>query len=114
VLADFGIQENAVGAGRGTSAKQDRFCRARCQRWVSSHGTSLNVNIDLSLFDSIISCGEPRLRQTSIQRLSDAPTDMPRVKNVYLRAVRQIFGWELLPVRNISFDLVETELGLES
>jgi lipoate-protein ligase B len=85
----------------------------RCHRWVSSHGTSLNVNVDLSLFDVIVSCGEPELRQTSIGKLREHPPSMPEVKKSYLRAVKQVFGWKLAPVRYACFDRVEAELGLE-
>ncbi len=66
----------------------------RCQRWVSSHGTSLNVSVDLSLFDAIVSCGEPQLHQTSIERLTGAAPSMADVKQAYIRAVTQVFGWD--------------------
>jgi lipoyl(octanoyl) transferase len=85
----------------------------RCQRWVSSHGTSLNVSIDLSLFDAIVSCGEPDLHQTSIARLTAHPPNMDEVKRLYIQSVQQVFGWELLPIRPMPVDRVESELGLE-
>jgi len=116
VLAGFGIQGERRQGRPGVYAGGDKICSVglRCQRWVSSHGTSLNVNIDLSLFDSIVSCGEPQLRQTSIERLACGPVIMAQVKEMYLRTVTQVFGWELLPVRCILFDQVEAELGLEA
>ena len=115
VLAGFGIAGERRHGRPGVYAAGDKISSVglRCQRWISSHGTSLNVSIDLSLFDSIVSCGEPELRQTSIERVAQAKTSMADVKSMYLRAVKQVFGWELLPIRCISFDRVEAELGLE-
>ncbi len=116
VLEAFGIHGERRQGRPGVYAAGDKVSSVglRCQRWVSSHGTSLNVSIDLSLFDSIVSCGEPQLHQTSIERLTGATVGMAQVKDAYIRAVTQVFGWDLLPVRCISFDQVETELQLEA
>lgn len=116
VLEGFGIQGQRRQGRPGVYAGGDKISSVglRCQRWVSSHGTSLNVNIDLSLFDSVVSCGEPQLHQTSIEQQTRMPVSMAQVKQMYLQAVTQVFGWELLPARCISFDQVEAELGLEA
>ncbi len=84
----------------------------RCQRWVASHGTSLNVNIDLTLFESIVSCGEAELRQTSMQSLLRLPPAMSKVKEAYCRAFDDVFGWQLAPMRQVASSQVELELGL--
>ncbi len=83
-----------------------------CHRWVSSHGTSLNVTVDLSLFDLIVSCGEPGLRQTSLLALTGRIYDMDRIKLAYLEAFAQVFGWSLAPMHALSHLQVETVLGM--
>jgi lipoate-protein ligase B len=115
VLASFGIVGERRPGHPGIYVGGDKISSIglRCQRWVSSHGTSLNVSVDLSLFDAIVSCGEPQLRQTSIERLIGFPPDMAEVKTAYLRAVVQVFGWALHPLRPLSYERVESELGLE-
>ncbi len=85
----------------------------RCRRWVTSHGTSLNVDIDLDLFDFIVSCGDPDLRQTSIKELTGRAQNMTDIKNRYLAAAREVCGWEFLPTRTVSWDQVEGMPGLE-
>ncbi len=74
VLDGLGIRGERRTGRPGVYAAGDKISSVglRCQRWVSSHGTSLNVSIDLALFDAIVSCGEPVLRQTSIERLTGA------------------------------------------
>lgn len=115
LLAGFGIHAERRAGRPGLYVDGDKISSVglRCQRWVSSHGTSLNVDLDLSLFDAIVSCGEPQLRQTSMERLLAAPPSIPVVKQAYLRAVNHVFGWELLPLRPVTHDRVEAELGLE-
>jgi lipoyl(octanoyl) transferase len=85
----------------------------RCHRWVASHGTSLNVEIDLDLFDLIVTCGEPGLRQTSMEAVSGRPYPMALVKELYLEAATRVFGWTLSAPRAIPYARVEAELGLE-
>jgi lipoyl(octanoyl) transferase len=82
----------------------------RCSRWVSSHGTSLNVTVDLALFDLIVSCGEPDLRQTSLQAVTGNVYDIQEIKDRYLQAAKQVFGWELSPTRTLPYDQVEEAL----
>ena len=84
----------------------------RCQRWVASHGTSLNVTIDLSLFDLMISCGEPELKQTSLRVATGRDIPMERVKALYIEAARRVFGWVFSPLRTASYLEVDTLLGL--
>jgi lipoate-protein ligase B len=115
VLAEFGVHGERRPGKPGVYVTGDKISSVglRCQRWVSSHGTSLNVSVDLSLFGAIVSCGEAHLQQTSIERLTGAAPDMTEVKQAYLRAVKQVFGWELSPIRPIPYDRAEAELGLE-
>ncbi|MFH0916473.1 MAG: lipoyl(octanoyl) transferase LipB [bacterium] len=84
----------------------------RCQRWVASHGTSLNITPDLSFFDLVVSCGESELKQTSLQTLSGRAFAMDLIKTLYMSAVRQVFGWDLAPLRTLSYTEVEPALGL--
>lgn len=82
----------------------------RCHRWVASHGASLNVNVDLSLFDLLVSCGESDLRQTSLERLLGRACDMPTVKAASLEAFRRVFGWRLQPPQRLPHSAVEETL----
>jgi lipoate-protein ligase B len=115
VLARFGITGERRPGHPGLYVSGDKVSSIglRCQRWVSSHGTSLNVSIDPTLFDSIVSCGEPQLRQTSIEELTGARPEMAEVKAAYVQAVKQVFGWQLEPLRPVSLHGIEAELGLE-
>ena len=42
------------------------------------------MNIDLALFEAIVSCGKAELRQTSMRSLLGAPLPMGGIKEGYL------------------------------
>jgi lipoyl(octanoyl) transferase len=84
----------------------------RCQRGVASHGTSLNVTVDLSLFDLLTSCGDPHLQQTSMQQAAGQPFAMDSIKDTYVAAFHEVFGLPLAPTRPLTHDRVEDSLGL--
>lgn len=71
----------------------------RCEHGVASHGSSLNIDVDLSLFDLITSCGEPGLRQTSVVNESGRSVSMRSVKEQYLAVFSQVFDIPLAPVQ---------------
>jgi lipoyl(octanoyl) transferase len=86
----------------------------RCERGVTSHGSALNVNNDLSLFDLVTSCGDPHLQQTSIEQATGRPQSMQILKTRYLEAFRKVFGLMLGPLSTVLYDQVEASLGLPS
>jgi lipoate-protein ligase B len=73
----------------------------RCEHGVSSHGSSLNVNIDLALYDLVTSCGDPCLKQTSMLEATGRNHDMMDMKETYLRAFRQVFAVDVAPLRSM-------------
>jgi len=115
VLASLDVVAHRREGHPGLYVSGDKIASVglRCQRWVASHGTSLNVNVDLSLFDLIVSCGEPHLRQTSLQAITGRSHDMTGIKALYAQAAHQVFAWKLSPIRAIPYEQVERELGLE-
>ena len=84
----------------------------RCQRWVSSHGTSLNVSVDLGLFDAIISCGEIGLRQTSVLDQTGRAPAMDEVRRDYAAAFSRVFGRTLGPALVSTPERALADLGL--
>jgi len=56
---DFGVQAERRDKKNGawTSSGKIAAIGFRLQRWVTSHGMSFNVNLDLSGFNTIIPCG---------------------------------------------------------
>lgn len=114
LLQEFGVSAHRREGRPGLYVESRKIASVglRCHRWVSSHGTSLNVSVDLSLFDLIVACGEPELRQTSLQALTGEAPSMKQVKAAYLRAAETVFGWNLCESRELAHSEVEAALGL--
>ncbi len=84
----------------------------RCRRWVASHGTSLNVTIDLGLFDRIVSCGETGLSQTSVLAEKGEAPPMDELKASYVASFERVFPLRLGPVERIDHREVLQRLGV--
>ncbi|MBN1321830.1 MAG: lipoyl(octanoyl) transferase LipB [Thermoleophilia bacterium] len=114
LLQEFGVSAHRREGRPGLYVDGRKIASVglRCHRWVSSHGTSLNATVDLSLFDLIVACGEPELRQTSLQALTGETPPMSQVKAAYLRAAQTVFGWDLCAPKEISYAEVEAALRL--
>ena len=99
LLAGIGIAAQRREGRPGLYVRSDKIASVglRCQRWVASHGTSLNVDIDLCLFDLIVSCGEPGLRQTSMEAVTGRTYPMDLVKELYLERRRRCSGGRSRP-----------------
>lgn len=84
----------------------------RCEHGVASHGTSLNVAPDLSLFELVTSCGDPETRPTSMREALGREVNMDQVKRGYVSAFREVFGTATSPLRALPYNLVEVALGM--
>jgi lipoyl(octanoyl) transferase len=115
LLGGLGVTARRRQGKPGLYVGEDKIASVglRCRRWVASHGTSLNVSVDLSLFDQIVSCGEPALKQTSLETVTGHSFAMSEIKALYAEAAREVFGWELLPIVATAYDDVERVLGIE-
>ncbi|GAB4245982.1 MAG: lipoyl(octanoyl) transferase LipB [Thermoleophilia bacterium] len=101
LLADLGIVAERSPGRPGLYVAGDKIASVglRCERWVASHGTSLNVSLDLGLFDLIVSCGEHGLRQTSIAELTGSAPSMEELKSRYVQIFAEVFGIALAPLQ---------------
>ena len=137
LLANLGITANRRIGQPGVFVDNSKISSLglRCRRWVASHGLSLNVNVDLTLFEQIIPCGDPQMRQTSLEALSitklTANTkltiegerhestneqedffSMSDIKKFYLQAAEEVFGWPLETMRQAPYHEVKNILGI--
>lgn len=86
-LGDFGIKgfRKAGKSGAWTDAGKIAAIGFRLKKWVSFHGMSFNVNLDLSGFQTIVPCGlvgEPVASLKTI--LGDSCPSMDSVRNSLL------------------------------
>ena len=72
MLEDFGIKTRREGKYAGLYTKRGKLCffGIHISEGVSQHGLSINVDNDLTLFESIKSCGEKDRRHDSLSSYS--------------------------------------------
>ncbi|MCX8032896.1 MAG: lipoyl(octanoyl) transferase LipB [Thermoleophilia bacterium] len=99
VLERLGLQAHRRPGFPGLYVQEKKIASVglRCERWVASHGISLNVNVELDLFDLIVSCGEADLRQTSLQAFTGNTYSMDEIKTLCWSELQSVFGWKLDP-----------------
>ena len=104
-LAHYGISgersqgETGVWIDAKIKIKARKICAmgVRCSRWVTMHGFALNVNTDLSYFNSIVPCGIPDKQVTSLSKELGADLDMGEVKNIIKTNFENVFECKLIP-----------------
>lgn len=69
----------------------------RMSRWVTMHGFSFNVSLDLSHYRFIIPCGIRDRGVTSLQKLLPSAPSMEEVKEVFQKVLCQLFAWGNIP-----------------
>lgn len=103
VLRDRGVRAVRIDGSPGLYLDGLKIASLglRCERGVASHGSALNVDIDLPLFDLITSCGDDSLRQTSMHQATRRSYAMQEIKQEYLEAFRQVFGANVTRLRSM-------------
>ena len=93
-LAHFGLKATRMDNRPGVWVRDRKICSIgiAVKHWVTSHGLSLNVARDLSLFDLVTPCGLPGVQATSLHReMDDDSVDMAAVKAAFLHEFRELF-----------------------
>jgi len=62
------------------------------RRWVSYHGLSLNVDLDLGPFFEVVPCGLAGKGVTSMARVLGRPVSMPAVEEAIHAAFGEVYG----------------------
>jgi lipoyl(octanoyl) transferase len=98
-LKEFGIEagrsagETGVWIEPGIIGRARKICAmgVRCSRWITMHGFALNVNTDLSYFESIIPCGIQDKQVTSMATELGKEVSIAEVKNAIKRNFEIVF-----------------------
>ena len=98
-LADFNVkgftQPKKVGVWTSPTDKIASI-GVRIQRRITSHGFSLNVDLQMDPCELIVSCGMRDARMVSLSRLVLQPVAMDAVRKAVARSFADVFGVNLV------------------
>ena len=73
----------------------------RMSKWITIHGSALNVSTDLSMFDNIIPCGIRDKRVTSMSKILGKTIDIEDVTSVYVNFFTDVFGIDIVENKSV-------------
>jgi lipoyl(octanoyl) transferase len=118
LVASYGVAATRSDSGRRPGVyvgdRKIASIGLRCERWVASHGTALNVDPDLDLFDLIVSCAESDLRQTSLREAIGMAPPMEAIVRGYAREFAEVFARPVTAPVAADWSDVERLLGLQA
>jgi lipoyl(octanoyl) transferase len=95
VLRDFGIRGERIGGLTGVWVGRRKLAAIGVRvssGWITSHGFALNVNTDLTYFDTIVPCGIRDHEVGSIAGELGRPIEMRQVEDRVAERFLQQFG----------------------
>jgi len=93
-IGRFGIQGERDNSYTGVWVSGEKIAAigVKVKRWVTMHGFALNVNTDLSYFDSIIPCGIFHKGVTSMKHILGHEADFAHVREELLHQFAGVFS----------------------
>ncbi|MCJ7665297.1 MAG: lipoyl(octanoyl) transferase LipB [Actinobacteria bacterium] len=93
-LRYYGISGERVNKHRGvfTGGQKIASIGLKVRKWITMHGLSLNVSIDLSYFENIIACGLKDYPQTSISEILSEDIPINNVKEHMQKSFEKKFN----------------------
>jgi lipoate-protein ligase B len=95
---DGSTKEGEHASGVWVGDRKIASIGVRCARWITTHGVSLNVNLDLSVYDLFDACGLGGVRFTSIAAETGRDVGVDEVRTVFRGALSDALALELDPL----------------
>ncbi len=97
ILKLYGVASSRVPKHRGvfTENKKIASIGIKIKRWVTMHGFSFNVSVDLSYFKYIIACGLQDYPPTSLADITDKKINIDIIKEQLLTEFANIFQTDI-------------------
>lgn len=96
-LTEKEIYSNGKGEVFVDGERKIGFVGFHNQRWITSHGFSLNINNDLGIYSKFIPCGQPNLKITSMEfESSSCPFRKEEIEDRIIKEIEKAFNCHVL------------------
>ena len=99
LLSNYGIKAHTISGQSGVWVNNQKIASIgiAVEHAITRHGIAINVNPDLSSFNTIIPCGLKDVSMTSMEKQSSQPIIMQNVKDHFINAIEQVFECTCIP-----------------
>jgi lipoate-protein ligase B len=97
VLDEYKIKGTRIQKLRGVFVGKNKIASIgiHVKKWITLHGFSLNVNVDLGYYKNIIACGLSDYEQVSMEKLLDKKIPLSFVKELVLKSFTSVFNVQI-------------------
>ena len=97
VLHEYKIEGTRITGIRGVFIDKNKIASIglRVKKWITLHGFSFNIDVDLGYFENIIACGLKDHTQTSLQKILNKKIPIIDVKELVLQNFCKVFNIKL-------------------
>ncbi len=99
LLSNYGINAHTISGQSGVWVNNQKIASIgiAVEHAITRHGIAINVNPDLTNFNTIIPCGLADVSMTSIEEQSNQPITMQDVKDQFVLAIEQVLKCTCIP-----------------
>jgi len=100
-LEEYKIKGTRIDKLRGVFVDSSKIASIglHIKKWVTMHGFSFNINVNLDYFKNIIACGLKNYSQTSLQKILNHSVSISDVKEQMLKKFAKVFNIKILKVK---------------
>ncbi|MBM3706896.1 MAG: lipoyl(octanoyl) transferase LipB [Actinobacteria bacterium] len=100
-LIEYKIKGTRIDKFRGVFVDNYKIASIglHVKKWVTMHGFSFNININLDYFKNIIACGLKNHAQTSLKKILNHNVSISDVKEQVLEKFAEIFNIKILKIK---------------
>jgi lipoyl(octanoyl) transferase len=93
-LDEYKIKGTRIDKLRGVFVGKNKIASIgiHVKKWITLHGFSLNVSVDLGYYKNIIACGLSDYEQVSMEKLLDKKIPLSFVKELILKSFTAVFN----------------------
>jgi lipoate-protein ligase B len=97
VLDDYKIKGTRIQKLRGVFVGKNKIASIgiHVKKWITLHGFSLNISVDLGYYKNIVACGLGDYEQISMEKSLDKKIQLSYVKELVLKSFSSVFNVQI-------------------